>query len=108
MIKILQGGEKMSKLQESEEIKNLYVEYASQNIEMPKDYYKVTHKAELLKIEIKKSLQSKELKQKLEELYEAQKELCSIDCEQCFVYGYSLGSKLTAESFLNIKENTNN
>lgn len=98
----------MSKLEESEEIKNLYNDYASQNITMPKEYYKVTHKAQDLMEELTKSLNSQEDKKKLEELWEKHKELCSIDCEQCFVYGYSLGSKLTAESFANIKENTNN
>lgn len=75
---------------------------------MPKEYYKVTHKAQDLMEELTKSLNSQEDKNKLEELWEKHKELCSIDCEQCFVYGYSLGSKLTAESFSNIKENTNN
>ncbi len=94
----------MSKLEESEEIKNLYNDYASQNITMPKEYYKVTHKAQDLMTELKNSLSKQEDKDKLEELWEKHKELCSIDCEQCFTYGYSLGTKLTSKSFI-IKTN---
>lgn len=89
-------------METTEEIKNLYLEYATQNIEMPKEYYKISHTTELLKEELQK-VSNEEVIQKLEKIYEGYKQLASIDCEQCFVYGYSLGTRLTAESFINKK-----
>ena len=89
-------------MEATEEIKNLYLEYATQNIEMPKEYYKISEKTELLKEEIRK-VSNEEIRQKLDEIYEGHKEMTSIDCEQCFIYGYSLGTRLTAESFINKK-----
>lgn len=93
---------------ETEEIKKLYRKYASQNIEMPKEYYKISRIVESLKAEIHNSLDNTELKENFVELCERMKEISMIDCEQCFINGYSLGTRLTAESFVKSKENTNN
>lgn len=89
-------------METTEEIKNLYLEYATQNIEMPKEYYKISHKTKLLKEELQK-VSSEEVIHKLERIYESYKQMASIDCEQCFIYGYSLGTRLTSESFINKK-----
>lgn len=93
---------------EEGEIKNLYREYASQNISMPKEYYKISNLIELLKKDIKNAFFEQEIEEKLEQICENYKDMSSIDCEQCFIYGFSLGTKLTAESFINSKGNTIN
>ena len=52
------------------EIKTLYTEYASQNISMPKEYYKICKLTELLKKEISDSLFGETEKQTFEKLCE--------------------------------------
>lgn len=93
---------------ETEEIKKLYEQYASERIEMPKEYYKISHIVESLKTEIHNSLSNKEQKENFVKLCEKMKEISMIDGEQCFINGYSLGTRLTAESFMKSKENTKN
>lgn len=87
-------------LEKIEEIKKLYLEYVNQNIKMPKEYHKIGADIELLKEELQKIF-DKEIIQKLNRIYEGYDEMTEIDCEQCFIYGYSLGTRLTAESFIN-------
>lgn len=48
----MKGGEKV---ETTEEIRNLYLEYATQNIEMPKEYYKISQKNRTIKRRITKS-----------------------------------------------------
>lgn len=93
---------------ETGEIKTLYTEYASQNISMPKEYYKISKLIELLKKEISDSFFGEAEKQTFEKLCQNYIDMSSIDCEQCFIYGFSLGTRLSAESFINAKGNTKN
>ncbi len=92
---------------ETQEIKNLYNEYATHNIGMTKEYYKINHTISLCREEIFEKIQHNEELQKLiDNLCQLYKDAGSIDCEQCFIYGYGLGTRLTAESFILKTDNT--
>lgn len=86
---------------ETQEIKNLYNEYATHNIGMSKEYYKIGHTVALCREEILEKLQhNAEIEKMIDNLVQLHKDMASIDCEQCFIYGYGLGTRLTAESFV--------
>ena len=72
---------------------------------MPKEYYKTANEIAKLKKEIIEDLPfDTENHTKIEQLCELTKELSSIDCEQCFIYGFQLATRLVSESFLTKKE----
>ena len=88
---------------EAEDINNLYLEYANQNIEMPKSYYEKSHETELLKTIVRNATNNEDIQQKLENIYENYKDMSTIDSMQSFAYGYSLRSKANSRGILNKK-----
>ncbi len=88
---------------EAEDINNLYLEYANQNIEMPKSYFDKINENEMIKEIVSNAIHSEELKQKLDNVYENYKEIISMDSMQSFAYGYSLRSKADSRGIPNKK-----
>ena len=88
---------------EAEDINNLYLEYANQNIEMPKSYFDKINETEMIKEIVSNAIHSEELKQKLDNIYENYKEIISMDSMQSFAYGYSLRSKADSRGIPNKK-----
>lgn len=88
---------------EAEEIKKLYLEYASQNIDMPKSYFDKINETEMLKDIVNNAIHSEETKEKLESIYQNYKDIISIDSMQTFIYGYALRCKTNSRNVLNKK-----
>lgn len=88
---------------EAEDINNLYLEYANQNIEMPKSYFDKINETEMIKEIINNAIHNIEIKQKLDNVYENYKEIISMDSMQSFAYGYSLRSKADGRGIPNKK-----
>lgn len=88
---------------EAEDINNLYLEYANQNIEMPKNYFDKINENEMIKELVRNAIHNEEIKQKLDNIYENYKEITCIDSMQSFAYGYSLRSKADSRGIPNKK-----
>lgn len=93
----------MRNVLEAEEIRKLYLQYANQNIEMPKSYFDKINETEMLKDIVNNAIHSEEIKQKLENIYQNYKDIIGMDSMETFVYGYAMRSKADSRGIPNKK-----
>lgn len=91
---------------ESTGIRRIYHEfYLLEDMQMPKDYYRISRKVDDLKENLKKHIETPKANELIETLENAYLDMSSIDSEQSFVDGFSLATKLVSEAFLQRKKN---
>ena len=79
---------------EAEEIRKLYLQYANQNIEMPKSYFDKINETEMLKDIVNNAIHSEEIKQKLENIYQNYKDIIGMDSMETRMLTISIPSFL--------------
>ena len=90
---------------EPAEIKEIYRERAGE-VEMTQRYNEQLEKIKLIRESLENKLFTETEKATLRKLCEEYLKLSEIDCEQCFIYGYALATRITSEAFLQDKKNT--
>ena len=73
---------------------------------MTKKYNEQLEKIQLIKEKLENMLFTETEKTTLRKLCEEYFKLSEIDSEKCFIYGYSLATRITSEAFLQEKKNT--
>ena len=86
-------------MQSAEIIKDLGLNYAEGPSTMPRKYYALNNRIDVLQNELKQKLHNKKDKKKIDKLIDMVMETGIMECDEQFVCGFVLATRIMSEAF---------